>query len=102
MALPLRERFRRRAQELRVKQVVAEKALDSLRRFSSTASSRTKNNSGSDDSNNNNNSSKREENDDDDNNDAGAVVLLFDLLMDAWDVQAYVDDDAFYALSGDA
>jgi len=89
--------------ELRVKQVVAEKALDSLRRFSSTASSRTKNTSGGgDDSNNNNNSSKREENDDDDNNDAGAVVLLFDLLMDAWDVQAYVDDDAFYALSGDA
>ena len=89
--------------ELRVKQVVAEKALDSLRRFSSTASSRAKNISGGgDDSNNNNNSSKREENDDDDDDDAGAVVLLFDLLLDAWDVQAYVDDDAFYALSGDA
>ena len=74
-------------EELRVKQVVAEKALDSLRAFNTHDSAHrylekdTKNGV----------NGVNGVNDDD--------VLLFDLLLDAWDVQAYADERSFRVLS---
>lgn len=71
--------------ELRVKQVVAEKALDSLRGSFSSSNTNTSNST----------SSNTEEGEEKEDN----GLLLFDSLLDAWDVQAFVDDDAFRALS---
>ena len=73
-------------EELRVKQVVAEKALDSLRAFNTHDSAHR--NLEKDTKNGVNGV-----NDDDDD------VLLFDLLLDAWDVQAYADERSFRVLS---
>ena len=73
-------------EELRVKQVVAEKALDSLRAFNTHDSAHR--NLEKDTKNGVNGV-----NDDDDD------VLLFDLLIDAWDVQAYADERSFRVLS---
>jgi hypothetical protein len=72
--------------ELRVKQVVAEKALDSLRGSFSSSNTNTSNST---------RSTTEDKEEKEDNN----GVLLFDSLLDAWDVQAFVDDDAFRALS---
>ena len=75
--------------ELRVKQVVAEKALDSLRGSFSSSNTTTSNSTRS-------HTEEREEKEDNNG------VLLFDSLLDAWDVQAFVDDDAFRALSSES
>ena len=75
--------------ELRVKQVVAEKALDSLRGSFSSSNTTTSNSTRS-------HTEEREEKED------NTGVLLFDSLLDAWDVQAFVDDDAFRALSSES
>ena len=76
-------------EELRVKQVVAEKALDSLRGSFSSSNTTISNSTRS-------NTEEREEKEDNNG------VLLFDSLLDAWDVQAFVDDDAFRALSSES
>jgi len=73
--------------ELRVKQVVAEKALDSLRGSFSSSNTNTSN------------STRSTTEDKEDKEDDG---VLFDSLLDAWDVQAFVDDDAFRALSSES
>ena len=75
--------------ELRVKQVVAEKALDSLRGSFSSSNTNTSNST---------RSTTEDKEEKEDNN----GVLLFDSLLDAWDVQAFVDDDAFRALSSES
>ena len=75
--------------ELRVKQVVAEKALDSLRGSFSSSNTNTSNST----------RSHTEEGEEKEDNNG---VLLFDSLLDAWDVQAFVDDDAFRALSSES
>ena len=76
-------------EELRVKQVVAEKALDSLRAFNTHDSAHRNLEK---DTKNGVNGVNGVNNDDDD-------VLLFDLLLDAWDVQAYADERSFRVLS---
>ena len=77
-------------EELRVKQVVAEKALDSLRAFNTHDSAHR--NLEKDTKNGVNGVNDDDDDDDDD-------VLLFDLLLDAWDVQAYADERSFRVLS---
>ena len=76
-------------EELRVKQVVAEKALDSLRAFNTHDSAHRNLEK---DTKNGVNGVNGVNDDDDD-------VLLFDLLLDAWDVQAYADERSFRVLS---
>ena len=76
-------------EELRVKQVVAEKALDSLRAFNTHDSAHRYPEKDTKYGVNGVNGV----NDDDDD------VLLFDLLLDAWDVQAYADERSFRVLS---
>ena len=76
-------------EELRVKQVVAEKALDSLRAFNTHDSAHR--NLEKDTKNGVNGVNSVNDDDDD--------VLLFDLLKDAWDVQAYADERSFRVLS---
>ena len=76
-------------EELRVKQVVAEKALDSLRAFNTHDSAHRNLEK---DTKNGVNGVNGVNDDDDD-------VLLFDLLLDAWDVQAYADERLFRVLS---